>query len=1005
GKLDRKALPAPEQATHDESFVTPRTETEARLAAIWTGLLPVERVGVHDNFFQIGGDSIISIQVVTRARQQGIHLEVKHIFQAPTIAGLAALAQLTDARTTDAAQEILTGEVPLTPIQRHFFAQRLAEPNHYNQALMLEASQPLDVAALERALDALLAHHDALRLRFSHNNGAWTQRYIDLDKTRTHTPLTVIDLAALPGEPHAALDLAATEIQSQLDIEAGPIFKAALFTLGDQPPYLLLAAHHLAVDAVSWSILIEDLSTAYAQTQSDATIQLPPKTHAYRDWANALQAYAQSSALLAERDRWQALLADADPTLPIDHAAGSNTEAEADTISVTLSRETTQRLLQQVPQAYRTRTPEVLLTALLQTLTPWTGRKDLLIALEGHGRSQVIERVDTSRTVGWFTALYPAQLRLAGDSAQSLKAIKEQLRTIANDGIGYGLLRYLSDEQLAHAAPQISFNYLGQRASQPRQDALLCFTDAPTGASIGGANGREYRLELTSEILDGSLRVAWSYSRRQYERATIERLAQDYIAALEALIEHCSRPDSFGYTPADFPLARLDQAQIDALFGQLRGVQDVYPLAPMQTGFLFAALAQPDSTAYFTQMLIELGGHIDHAAMQAAWQYVTDHHAILRSGFAWENVATPLQYVLEHVTLPWQTHDLGDLPTDQQQRRLDELLRTDREQGFDLEQPPLQRLALIQLDGQRQLLVWSHHHILLDGWSLPLVIRDALRVYDQISRGAPPFLAPTRPYRDFIAWLDRYDQQAAEHFWRDQLAGVGDPTRLASGEFEQQRASGGDREYRAQYLDFSAEQVEAFKQIAQRHHLTTNTVLQGAWSVLLSRYTRRDDIVFGVPVSGRPADLPGVEEIVGVFINTLPLRVTMSPDDDVLTMLRGIQEQTGRLHDFAYNSLAKVQSWSDVPRGSALFDTLFVFENYPAARESEASSAYHVADVRTVEKTEYPLTITVMTKDQMRAELSYNPDYFDDLAVQRLAAQFNRVLVAITDSLLGSEEQ
>ncbi|HEX6292545.1 MAG TPA: condensation domain-containing protein, partial [Herpetosiphonaceae bacterium] len=576
GKVDRNALPNPEESPADPaaSYVAPQTAAEQTLAQIWAAVLRVEQVGVHDNFFALGGDSILSIQVIARAQQAGLRLTPRLLFQHQTIAELAAVAAIAPAIVAE--QGLVTGDVPLTPIQHHFLAQALPNPHHFNQAMLLDAGEPLDPSALEAALQALLRHHDALRLRLARTEAGWRQYHAAPDDTPL---LTTIDLRAVPlADQTQALAEAARAVQRSLHLAHGPLLRAALVQRGHhQPDRLLLVGHHLAVDAVSWSVLLADLETAYRQLAQAQPLALPPKTTAFQQWAARLVAYATSPTLLAELPSWLRVVQRALPPLPVDFPGGANTLATSAQVTGRLSAEETTALLHEVPQAYQTQITDVLLTALAQTLTHWTGNA-VRIELEGHGREDLFAEVDLARTVGWFTTLYPVVLEVdpwAGPGEQ-LKAIKEQVRQIPQRGIGYGLLRYLNESQdtaplRAMPPAQINFNYLGQLDHGVQRTGLLKPAHDSIGETQSADNPRRYQVEITGLIHDGVLQFSWSYSEKLHQRATIERLAQEYIAALRALIEHCLSPDAGGFTPSDFPEMDFDQEELDDLLEELSG--------------------------------------------------------------------------------------------------------------------------------------------------------------------------------------------------------------------------------------------------------------------------------------------------------------------------------------------------------------------------------------------------------------------------------------------------
>ncbi|MEW6497914.1 MAG: amino acid adenylation domain-containing protein, partial [Cyanobacteriota bacterium] len=552
GKVDRASLPAPEQTRSEleATYTAPRHSVEELLAEIWVQVLHLERVGIHDNFFELGGDSILSLQIISKARDAGLQLTPKQIFQYQTIAELSTVAS-TIQTTIQAEQGIVTGTVFLTPIQQWFFEQNLLDAHHWNQAVLLETRQKLDVAGLEESVRALLKHHDALRLRFVKEASGWQQFYADVDEV---IPLIELDFSKLSeSQQKQAIEDTANELQASLNLSEGSLIRVALFQLGDnQPNRLLIVIHHLAVDGVSWRVLLEDLQTSYEQIGRGELIELPPKTTSFKQWSEQLQEYAHSAALQQELNYWLTELQKPISLLPVD-ANGINTMATAQTVSVSLSVEETQSLLQEVPKVYNTQINDVLLTALGQAFSQWAGMDSVLVDLEGHGREVFSESIDLSRTVGWFTSVFP--VLLAGKNSQpgeALKAVKEQLRRIPNRGFGYGVLRYLSSEEVAlalKALPQaeVTFNYLGQFDQSLPPSSLFKIASESTGNLYSPRGSRAYLLEINGLVAVGQLRLEWSFSETVHRRETVQRLAEGYIEALRSLIAHCQSPEAGGY--------------------------------------------------------------------------------------------------------------------------------------------------------------------------------------------------------------------------------------------------------------------------------------------------------------------------------------------------------------------------------------------------------------------------------------------------------------------------
>jgi amino acid adenylation domain-containing protein/non-ribosomal peptide synthase protein (TIGR01720 family) len=575
GKIDRKALPIPEldRSTLASDFVAPRNATEETLANIWAQVIGLDRIGINDNFFELGGDSILGIQITSKANQIGLTLTPDQIFNFPTIAQLADVAGT--APIIQAEQGVIAGPLPLTPIQHWYFEQNLLEPHHWNQAFLLRAPQTLDFSLLEKAFYQLLIHHDALRLCFTLKNSVWHQVMTSPDEV---VPVSRLNLSGLTKvEQKTAIQSNATELQASLNLSEGPLMRVALFELDShEPSYLLIIIHHLAVDGVSWRILLEHLEVLYNQLSHNKVVQLPPKTTSYKHWANQLEEYAQSDELQQELPFWLAMQENQQPSLPVDYPLGinDNTVSSIDIIPVSLNVEKTEMLLKQVPKAYQTEINDVLLTALAQAVTRWTGTSTLLIDLEGHGREAIFEDVELSRTVGWFTTIFPVSLNLEKTSniGEMLKSVKEQLRCIPNRGIGYGILRYLrKDTKTLQALPQaeLNFNYLGQFDQMLSPTSPFELTNEDYGPRRSLRGKRRYLLEITGSIVEGKLQLSWVYSKNIHRQTTIELLAKGFMDALENLIDHCQSLKAGGFTPSDFPEADLSQEELDDLMSEI----------------------------------------------------------------------------------------------------------------------------------------------------------------------------------------------------------------------------------------------------------------------------------------------------------------------------------------------------------------------------------------------------------------------------------------------------
>ncbi|MEW6737253.1 MAG: condensation domain-containing protein, partial [Acidobacteriota bacterium] len=996
GKIDRRALPVPEQNRKGlvTAYTAPSNNIEQTLANIWTQVLGINQVGVHDNFFELGGDSILSIQIISKANQAGVHLTARQMFQHQTIAELAAVAQINPGILAE--QGLVSGSVPLTPIQYWFFEQNLADVHHWNQAILLTVKSKIDGNRLGQAVERLLLHHDALRLRFVYEQSSWQQLQVEAD---VETPVTVIDLS-MAAEPSLLIEQVAKQVQASLNLSQGPLMRVVLFDLGtNRPSRLLVVIHHLAVDVVSWRILFEDLQSLYEQLATVEVVKLPAKTTSFQQWSLQLNKYAQSQELEQELDYWLKLPWHKTHTLPVDFADINNIEDSAQTLTLSLSVEETRLLLQEMPSVYHTQINDLLLAALAQTFYHFSGKRNLLLALESHGREGLFAEVDLTRTVGWFTSSFPVLLvwEKSDNPGELLRSIKEQLRAIPNRGLGYGLLRYLNGSPAAKKLsqlpePEISFNYLGQLGQTQSVDSLFEPAKESAEPSRSLQNSRRYLLSINSMIANGELQISWIYSENIHKRATVTELAERYLLELRLLIAHCQTLSAGGYTPSDFPLAKLNQQQLDQLVGNDPYIEDIYPLTPMQQGLLFHTLYAPQAGFYFEQISCEIEGVLNSALFQQAWQEVLKRHEALRASFFWEGLSAPVQIVRKQVIMACQEQDWRSLSYAEQQERLETYLKQDRELGFELSQAPLMRMSIIQMDGNSYQLIWSHHHLIMDGWCSSILFKEVLSYYRGYCEGQMVELGYSRRYRDYIEWLYRQDLEKAERYWRERLQGFSAPTAL----MVDRKQAIAEQDYREEYLRLSVTATSTLQTIAMEYQLTINNLVQGVWAILLSRYSGEMEVVYGVTVSGRPAELVGAERMVGMFINTLPLRVPIRPEKRVSEWLVEVQQRMAEMMEYEYSPLFQVQQWSEVPTGKPLFESILVFENYPVESGlAEASSMVQVKKVHTIEKTNYPLTVAAVPGEQLLIRITYDCGRFVEETIKRMVGHVENLLARI----------
>ncbi|MDT9646384.1 condensation domain-containing protein, partial [Pseudomonas sp. JV245A] len=1024
GKLDRRALPLPDPELNRQQYVAPSNELEQTLARVWGEVLNVQQVGLNDNFFELGGDSILSIQVVSRARQLGIHFTPRDLFQHQTVQTLARVASHT--QRVSAEQGQLSGEAPLTPIQHWFFDSRIPQPQHWNQALLLEPLGTLDASLLEQALLAVLEQHDALRLRFSQAGGQaggqWRAEYLPLSDAPLLWQVRVPSMDTC--------EALFADAQRSLDLEHGPLLRAVLVDGPEGEQRLLLAIHHLVVDGVSWRVLLEDLQNAYRQLQAGKALNLPAKTSALRDWSSRLQAYAGSESLREELSWWQQQLAGPAAQLPGLKATGSQQHQQAQSHSVTLDAERTRQLLQQAPAAYRTQVNDLLLTALARVLCRWSGQPSALVQLEGHGREALFDEIDLTRTVGWFTSAYPLRLtplqveEAAGQGA-SIKAIKEQLRAVPHKGLGYGVLRYLADESCREAlaalplAP-VTFNYLGQFDQSFGADALL----RPLDESVGPAHAPEAplpnELSIDSQVYGGELVLRWTYSSERFDAELIGELADAYLGELHSLIAHCLKDDAGGLTPSDFPLARLTQAQLDGLPVPAAQIEDVYPLTPMQEGMLLHTLLEPGTGLYYMQDRYRINSELDPERFAQAWQAVVARHEALRASFCWNVGEDMLQVIHKPGRTPIEFLDWSAVPEAEQEAKLQALHKQEREAGFDLLNQAPFHLRLIRVGAARYWFMMSNHHILIDAWCRSLLMNDFFEIYTALGEGREAQLAVPPRYRDYIGWLQHQSLSEARQWWRQNLEGFERTTPIPSDRpfLREHAGDSGGMTVGDCYTRLDARDGAQLRELAQQHQLTVNTFAQAAWALVLRRMSGDRDVLFGVTVAGRPVEMPEMQRTVGLFINSIALRVKLPQDGErcsVRQWLSALLDSNMQLREYEYLPLVAIQETSELPKGQPLFDSLFVFENAPVeVSVLDRAQSLNASSDSGRTHTNFPITAVCYPGDDLGLHLSYDQRYFEQATIERMLGEFKRLLLALMQGfhgdmaelpLLGEEEQ
>ncbi|MGM7643954.1 amino acid adenylation domain-containing protein [Nocardia sp. JW2] len=957
GKLDRRALPDPVLSRRE--FRPPRSSAERAVARVIGEVLGHDRVGVDDDFFALGGDSITAIQVVSRAADAGVTLRPRDLFAARTVGALAERAQLTAEATTR------TGALPLTATAAQLLeaGEQAVEP----RALLLDVPADCPDEAVAAVAAAVMNQHPML----------WAV----LDRTESDPVLRIPPaaertggafrrLAGEDGEASLPVDDIVAAAAAALDPDEGRNIHFIL--TGDGPSTLVVVANALVLDEVSWRAVVDQLTTAWSRGRHAA----PSAPDAgLDDLIRRLADYPSSPAARAEREYWHRAVR--------ARTADSGDLRQRRRVSLSITGEGT-AAVGTVAEAYRATVDEVLLTAValaLHTAADSAAVRAIGSVVRLRADQRVLGRHDAQNVVGGFTTDFPLALRLDGvDPADALvggpaagtalSQIKELCRTVPAGGAGFGLLRYL-DADAADTVRTVDRGRFALRVRDLRPARV--HTDVAVDDLV---------LVLTVDATADGMVARFDYAATVLDADAVKHFAEHWIRALGGLAEHGLRPDAGGFTPSDFALVRLGQTELDRLVRRYPRLSDIWPVTPLQSGMLFHALLAENSVdPYITQIVLDLDPSVDTERLHTAAQTVLDRHDNLRVAFATDPAGTPLQVVIDDVDVPWQVIDADEATYER-------IRSADLATHFDMAVAPQLRFTLVRTP-QRAHLVVTSHHILIDGWSMPLLLQELLAAY---TVGRTRRLPKPAPYRDYLAWLTEQDLDAARQAWRGALTGLAEPTPLAPVEKGREIASGtGETGFALTPAD-----TAALTRLAADLGVTVNTVVQAAWGLLIARLVDRDDVVFGATVSGRPAALPGVERMVGLFLNAIPVRVRVRPEHTVAELLRTLQDEQAALFDYHYLGLGEIQEIVGV---DALFDSLVVFESFPvdrAAIDRAASGSATITGLDATNGTHYPLTVQVVAGEQLRVSVKYLRDVFDAYTAHLLSQRFSLLLARFT---------
>ncbi|MBN2534005.1 MAG: amino acid adenylation domain-containing protein, partial [Spirochaetales bacterium] len=992
GKIDRKRLPAPASLFKREAeYEAPVTEIEETLVHVWEEVLGIVGIGINDNFFQIGGDSIKSIQISSQLQKYGFKLNVADIFENPTIRALAPLIVST---TDKIDQGVVTGTIKFIPIQKWFMESKISNKHHFNQSVLLHSKNRIDHNAVIRVFETIVEHHDALRIVLSGNDDF----LVNKDVNDIAIDLPVFDVT---GDIPGCIKQEGTRLQGSINLHNGPLVKSALFKT-NEGDYLLIVIHHFVIDGISWRILLKDFITGYYQAISGNKIQLQEKTHSFKKWSQVVEEYSHSSLLKTEIPYWKDICNKA-RHLPLDSEIKNRYVKDFSLCRIEFDENETRDLLVNTNRAYNTTINDILISALSLAFKEWKGVFSIALTMEGHGRERITGDISVNRTIGWFTIQYPLVIDARQNLDVHIKMIKETVHGVPNKGMGFGVLRYLSDLKdderiLLNIKPDICFNYLGQFDAVD-ENGSFSFSSYDPGDNRSREGELLYSLDINGMIMNDRLSLSIGYCRNEYTPDEIENFCKLFKKCLLDITTHCRKIEKTVFTPCDFGAGGLgfpDLEKINASIKDDEVIENIFNLTPMQEGMLFHYLYNQDQSTYVNQIVLRITGNVKLDLLKESYRLLIEKYEALRTAIVYKDLMKPRQVIVNRRKEDFHLTSVPHIDEHAKDDYIAQYIEKDWDRGFDLTNDTLFRINVIDYkDENCFVLIITSHHIILDGWSMGLLFKELLTTYHQLQLGNVIQNQNKNLFSNYLRFLEKQDKETALLYWQEYLK-----------DYSIKELCPSKDKKNTPYLKKTMEihipmaETEKIKRLGKNLEVTINNLLQAVLGIILSNYLDTDDVIFGNVISGRHNEIQGIEEMIGIFINTIPLRIKKANKQTVSELIRHIHKEFIESEKNGHIALTSIQNI--IAGEKALFDLLFIYENYPVDEGIKndsyvIDSGLQVTDVLVNDETNYNLNFIVFPGEELTIRLSYNGNVISTGFVKQMGEHAERLLREIAE--------
>ena len=1001
GKVDKQTLPKYE-LHNSKDYQAPKNKIERILCKIWQEVLGIDKVGVQDNFFRLGGDSITTLQILSKARQNSVHFKLEDLFNYPQICTLSKFCTFIKSIENIAiSNKKITGIVPLTPIQSDFFSQ-VENYHHFNQSAVLICPEDINLNYIKKSVAALISHHDMLRVKYSILGDEVKQ----IIQEEINFIYKYKDLSQ-ENDPIGALRKECNATHKEINIFIPQLIGMGIYFIGKSEGYrIFITIHHLVVDEVSWRIIVEDLEKAYMQLINKEKVCLPSKTTSFQKWSYLTKNYA-ANIKLEEKSFWQKLEITLNKGCYKYQLKGLPKE-----VIKKLDKEYTKNLLRRTNQAYKTEVRDILLAAISLAYTDWHNLlsnaqqkiipREFIIDLEGHGREVNLtnEEVDLSRTIGWFTSIYPVDLSIEehNNIGDLIKEIKERIRNIPNKGMGYSNLKthgkFIKANNHTYK-PNILFNFLGQKKSVQsaynKENRVFDLSFEIRSLNIAQENQLSHKIIINCAIYNDIFSIRFTFDTKYFSYLEIESLANSYIKSLKILINYCCKENNFGYTLSDFKnIDFLTQQNIDNNLGKIKNITDVYRLSPLQEGFLFneEMLSEEQSIGYNVQSTYKLEYNVDPNILKKAWDVVIKNNSVLRTGFIWESLPESIQFVLSDCSHNFKFKKYKIL----KREKILEIAAIERSKKFEFNYPPISKVLLLS-DDTSKYMIWTTHHIISDGWSTGLLLKELKNIYHSLIKKTEFNCERRIEYVDYIRWIQKQNKELAIYDWKNYLNNITEDNCLEfSAKTVIEKSSSSHKDY---FFHINRKTSNTLKQVAKKNDVTTNTVFQATLGIIISKYTQLTDFTLGITVSGRTIDLQNIDELIGLTINTLPLRIKLNNKENFKHFLQKLHASTTFINQTSFLSLAEIQKLF-VKDVHSLFNSILVYENYPRDEINSNLNILKLKKYHNFSETEYPFTLVVYPGEQFYIRIIYSDKHFTSEFLEIFKDNFINLLEVIS---------